>query len=33
MANVQIYAQSDRYFVAAALRYFFGGVKVRIRQP
>ena len=33
MANVQINAQSDRYFEAAALRYFFGGVKVRIRQP
>lgn len=32
MANVQINAQSDRYFEAAALQYFFGGVKIRVRQ-
>lgn len=32
MANVQINAQSDRYFEAAALQYFFGGIKIRIRQ-
>ena len=31
IANVQINAQSDRYFEPASLQYFFGGVKLRIK--
>jgi iron complex outermembrane receptor protein len=31
IANVQINAQSDRYFEPATLQYFFGGVKVRLK--
>ena len=31
IANVQINAQSDRYFEPAALQYFFGGVKFRVK--
>ena len=31
IANVQINAQSNRYFEPAALRYFFGGVKFRLK--
>jgi iron complex outermembrane recepter protein len=31
IANVQINAQSDRYFEPATLRYFFGGIKLRIK--
>lgn len=31
IANVQINAQSDRYFEPAALQYFFGGVKLRVK--
>ncbi|MDZ7878674.1 MAG: TonB-dependent receptor, partial [Saprospiraceae bacterium] len=30
IANVQINAQSDRFFEPATLRYFFGGLKVRL---
>lgn len=30
MGNVQINAQSDRYFEPAALQYFYGGVKFRL---
>jgi iron complex outermembrane recepter protein len=32
IANVQINAQSDRFFEPATLRYFFGGLKVRLRN-
>jgi iron complex outermembrane recepter protein len=32
IANVQINAQSDRFFEPATLRYFFGGLKLRIKQ-
>ncbi len=31
IANVQINAQSNRYFEPAALRYFFGGLKLRLK--
>ena len=31
IANVQINAQSDRYFEPASLQYFFGGVKLRVK--
>lgn len=31
IANVQINAQNDRYFEPAALQYFFGGLKFRIK--
>jgi iron complex outermembrane recepter protein len=31
ITNVQINAQSDRYFEPATLQYFFGGLKVRIK--
>jgi iron complex outermembrane recepter protein len=31
IANVQLNAQSDRYFEPATLRYFFGGLKVRLK--
>jgi iron complex outermembrane recepter protein len=31
IANVQINAQSDRYFEPASLQYFFGGLKFRIK--
>lgn len=30
IANVQINAQSERYFEPAAKRYFFGGIKIRL---
>jgi iron complex outermembrane recepter protein len=30
IANVQLNAQSDRYFEPATLRYFFGGLKMRL---
>jgi iron complex outermembrane recepter protein len=32
IANVQINAQSDRFFEPATLRYFFGGLKFRIKN-
>ncbi len=31
IANVQINAQSNRYFEPATLRYFFGGLKLRLK--
>jgi iron complex outermembrane recepter protein len=31
IANVQINAQADRYFEPAMLRYFFGGLKIRLK--
>jgi iron complex outermembrane recepter protein len=32
IANVQINAQSDRFFEPATLRYFFGGLKLRLKS-
>jgi iron complex outermembrane recepter protein len=31
IANVQINAQAERYFEPATLRYFFGGIKLRLK--